>query len=450
MPSDDLQAALAQVVSETSAGALPAKAIDAAEVVLLDSLAIGIAGADNVFSDSLLSIVRTWGAGGNCRVLGCDASMPAQSAAFMNAYQMHCLEFDAVHEAAVAHVATAPIAALLTELDACDTAISGERFLTALVVGVEVAATLGLAADAPLTFFRPATTGVFGAAAAVAALRGFDLDTTHKAFAYALASASGTMQAHEEGMPTLPIQLASAARAGLMAADLAQTNMPTARQAITGKFGYLALFESKVSTRGLAARVGGTSPWRISEMALKPYPSGRATHGGVEAVRRLRTGGLGAENFASAELIAPPLIDRLVNRPAHEDMNANYARLCFPYVAACMLRRGRVKIEDFSPDALRDADTLSIASKIRVRTSKVDDPAAFTPQDMVALDRDGRRHEATIEHLLGAPEHPMTATERRTKIEDCTGSRDQAENLMSACDGLWRCSDVRERFRDRL
>jgi len=448
MPSDDLQDALARVVSDTSSGDMPEQAIEAAENILLDTLAIGIAGARSPYRDALLSVVRTWGIEGCCRVLGDEAHLPAPSATFINAFQMHCLEFDAVHEAAVAHVATAPIAALLAEIDSRNEAVCGKRFLTALIVGVEVAATLGIAADAPLTFFRPATTGIFGTAAAIGCLRGFNLDRTHKAFAYALASAAGTMQAHEEGMPTLPIQLATAARAGLIAADLAETGIPTAQQAITGKFGYLALFESKASTTGLLARIA--APWRITEMAIKPYPSGRATHGGIEAVRELRTRGITPENLASATLIAPPLINQLVNRPAHKSMNANYARLCFPYVAACALRDDRVQIKHFAPHAMRDAEILSIAEKIDVRTHEIDDPSAFTPQRLVARTREGAERDVTIKHLLGAPAHPLTRSSHRNKIENCLESAERADALISACDGLAHCQDVGARLKGKL
>ena len=444
MPSDGLQDALARVVSDTSSADIPKNVVEAAERIVLDTIAIGIAGARAPYRDALWSAVHGWGSEGRCHMLGEQLRLPAPSAAFINTFQMHCLEFDAVHEAAVAHVATAPVAALLAEIDTHNEPVCGQRFLTALIVGVEVAATLGLAAEAPLTFFRPATTGVFGAAAAIGSLRGFDVDAANRSFAYALASAAGTMQAHEEGMPTLPIQLANAARAGLIAADLAETGIPTAKQAIAGKFGYLALFESKASTTGLLQRIA--APWRISEMAIKPYPSGRATHGGIEAMRALRGRGLRAENLDTATLIAPPLINQLVNRPAHQDMNANYARLCFPYVAACALRDDCVTIDDFSPNALCDAETLSIAEKIEVRTSDIDDPSAFTPQRLVAVTQDGERRETNVEHLLGAPEHPMSDAQSIRKLEDCLRSREAADALVSACGGLWQCSDVGERL----
>ena len=445
MPSEPLQADLVSLVCDTSPADIPKAALESAQTVLADSIAIGLAGRNNPFRDALLAVVIPWGSGGNCRVLAGSNRLPAASAAFMNAFQMHCLEYDAVHEGAVAHVATSPLAALLAEVDSSDGPVSGADFLTALVVGIEVAATLGVAANAPLTFFRPATTGVFGTAAAIASLRGFDEQMTHRAFGYALAQASGTMQAHEEGMPTLPIQMAAAARSGLIAADLAETGIPTFSQAIEGRFGYLSMFESKVSIHGLEDRL--SNPWRVTELSLKPFPSGRATHGGVEAMLAMRLRGLSAENLASAELLAPPLINQLVKRPAHSDMNANYARLCFPYVAALALQEGRVALSGFSHQRLTEQKTLVLAEKIRVRSNDSGDPSCFTPQELTAAFQDGRRLQIRVEHLLGSPQHPMTLEAREEKIAECLlsagGVAAQAKGLLSLSEDLWRCQDSR-------
>ncbi len=445
MPFESLQAGLVSLVCETSPADMPEAALKTAQTVLADSIAIGLAGRNSPFRDALLAAVIPWGSGGNCRLIASKDRLPAASAAYMNAFQFHCLEYDAVHEGAVAHVATSPLAALLAEVDSRNSPVPGAEFLTALVVGIEVATTLGVAAESPLEFFRPATTGVFGAAAAIASLRGFDEQMTHRAFGYALAQASGTMQAHEEGMPTLPIQMAAAARSGLIAADLAETGIPSVSHAVEGRFGYLSMFESKVSTHGLMERL--SNPWRVTELSLKPFPSGRATHGGIEAMLAMRVRGLSAENLASAELLAPPLINHLVNRPAHPDMNANYARLCFPYVAALALQEGRVPLSGFSCERFNEQETLLLADRIRVRSNDTSDPSCFTPQELTAAFQDGRQLQVTVEHLLGSPQHPMTVKAREEKIAECLlsagGDAAQAEGLLSLTGDLWRCQDSR-------
>ena len=258
--------------------------------------------------------------------------VPPATAAFVNAFQMHCLEFDCVHEGAVAHAMTAVTAAVLAETDRVP--VDGRRLILAVAVGVEVAVALGVAARAPLRFFRPATVGVFGAAVAVGVLRGFDGAAVRRCFGHALGHAAGTMQAHEEGKPTLAVQLGAAARAGVVAADLAGAGVPAPSQALEGRHGYFRLFETAFDTADAAPQAGRA--WRVTELSHKPYPSGRATHGGIEAVLRLRAVGVTPDNLAEVTLAAPPLIHQLVVRPAFAGMDASYARLCFP-----PRRRGR-------------------------------------------------------------------------------------------------------------
>ena len=79
----------------------------------------------------------------------------------------------------------------------------GRDFLTGLALGVDVACHLGVASKSPLRFFRTATAGAFGAAAAIGRLAGFDAATLVNAFGAVLGQLSGTMQAHVEGSPML-------------------------------------------------------------------------------------------------------------------------------------------------------------------------------------------------------------------------------------------------------
>ena len=408
--------ALAELAADTGFEDLPDAAVQAAQTFLLDCLAVGVAGRRSPHRELVARAVRSWGAGETARVLGDDLRLPAASAAFLNAYQMHCLEFDCVHEPAVVHAMTAVAGAALAE---CERAapLDGKRFIAALILGVEAASVLGLAAAAPLSFFRPATAGVFGAAVAVGALRGFDAVRLRLCFGHALSHAAGTMQAHEEGKPTLPLQLANAARGGLVAADLAGADMPAPAEALEGPYGYFALFERRTDTRGLAEALG--QPWRVAELSHKPFPSGRASHGGISALLQLREEGLTPSRLLNLELTAPPLIHQLVVRPAKPNMDLNYARLCFPYLGAVALTCGAVNLEHFDDSLLNDPDILALARRFGASPNDASDPAAFTPQTLTARLRDGSRMFRQVDQLPGSPRQPLSERECHAKVRDC-------------------------------
>ena len=436
---------LVELIARTDFDELPDAAVQAAQTFILDTLAVGVAGRRNPYRDAVLGAVDAWGQGEVARVLGDSVLVPAPTAAFVNAYQMHCLEFDCVHEPAVVHAMTAVLAATLAECEQAAAPVSGRQFIAAATLGVEVAALLGMAATAPLTFFRPATAGVFGAAAAVAVLRNYEAAQIRSCFGHALCHAAGTMQAHEEGKPTLPVQLGNAARAGLLAADLAGAGVPAPEDALEGPYGYFALFERSFDIIGLADTLGKV--WRVTELSHKPYPSGRATHGGVEAVLQLRSQGVTAKALKAMRLSAPPLIHQLVVRPPLADMNVNYARLCFPYVGATALLHGTVGLEHFTAEALQDAEVLAAAQRFSASVNEVADPAAFTPQTLTAELADGSALAVRIDQLPGSPNHPLSQEQRQAKVRTCLGSvyadEARADALLDAVAALPQTADAK-------
>ncbi len=421
-------------------GALPQAARDAACVFLLDTIAVGVAGARAPFA---AEVMAAEGCVGPARIFGRQARVSTRGAAFVNAFQIHAQEFDCVHEPAVLHPYSAVLGALAAECTARH-GIDGARFGAALVAGVDVAVALGLAATGTLRFFRPATAGIFGATAALARLRGLSLAQTVAAFGHALAFASGTMQAHVEGMPGLALQVAAAARNALAAADLAEAGVPGAAQSIDGPFGYLALFEASSALAPVLARLG--TDFAVSGLSHKPYPTGRAGHGGIGAVQALlRDYEVRAGDIASLRYVAPGLIARLVGRPVRPDMRVAYARLCLPYLAARTAFYGTVGLDAFSPDALADPAVLALAGRVSVVADSNPDPAAFTPALLQADLHGGRRIEIAVPSLYGSPALPLDRAARLRKVGDCLrfGGLDfPEETLAGQVDALEQISDM--------
>lgn len=423
---------------------LPARR--AAAIFLHDTLAVGVAGARAPHADAVARAVGQWGqASTGALVLGRGVlNLPPAGAAFLNAFQIHGQEFDCVHEPAVVHPLATIVAALLAALGD-QTAYDGREFLTALCAGVDVAAGLGLAATSPLTFFRPATAGIFGSVAALARLRRLPRHQALDAFGTALGFASGTMQAHVEGLPTLPLQIAAAARAAVCAVDLAVAGLPGPRGAIDGPFGYLALFEQASETANMLAALDSVA--RVTEISWKPFPTGRAAHGAIVATRELvQRHGVTAGRLHSLTYTAPPLIQRLVGRPVRPDMTPAYARLCFPYLGAVVLLRGTVGLGDFNPTRLADPAILALAARIEVVANNNPDPAAFTPAEAVARLTDTTRATVAVSAQFGSPAWPLTRAEHLEKSRAClefAGQEDRHQALSALMEGFDHCRDAR-------
>ena len=161
--------------------------------LLADTLAVGAAGVSAPGADGVFKTAASWGSGGDARLLAREARLPAASAAYVNAFQIHCLEWDAVHEPAVVHALSVVTAALLAAVDR-KPGVSQDDALAALAVGVDVASGLGIAAYTGLTFFRPATAGLIGAALAVARIEGLRRAQFDDVLGLAYSHCAGTMQ----------------------------------------------------------------------------------------------------------------------------------------------------------------------------------------------------------------------------------------------------------------
>ena len=442
----DMVEAFAQHAANCQYQALPEEAVRAVKTYLLDSLGVGIAGAAAPLTENVRQASAKWAGEGAAHIWGANSrrTTPA-NAAFVNGFQIHCQEYDCVHEPAVVHPMATILAALMAECDA-QQSVSGKELAVALTVAVDLAAGIGVSVSSPIKFFRPANAGIFGATLGICRLRGFSIDKIKDALGYALSFNSGTMQAHVEGKPALPLQIGNAARCAVLACDLAEAGVPGPHDSLEGPFGYFNLFEDASDTRDATASLGKT--WRIAEVSHKPFPTGRAAQGGIVLMQKLRAQGVTADAVEHVWLTAPPLIHRLVGRPLTDDMSVNYARLCFQYSGAVALNKGSVGLKDFSEAGLRDRNILALGQKIQVINDGSPDPAAFTPQIAVAQLSDGTKVEARIDALYGSPEDPMSQEAHLAKFRDCVAfgfgePRTQiADQLIDLTENLEVMSDV--------
>jgi 2-methylcitrate dehydratase PrpD len=365
----------------------------------------------------------------------------------MNAFQAHALEFDAIHEAAVVHAMTPTLSAALAEAERQShqgRPVSGARFMAAVILGLDLACTIGAAARGPMRFFRPATAGMFGAYGAVARLRGFDLATASAGAGLLLGQLPGTMQAHTEGSMALPVQMGFAAMAGLRAADLAAAGAAGPAQWLTGPFGFLKVTEPEHDLApGLAAL---SSIWQVTRLAHKPFPSGRLTHPAIDGVQRLMAAhGIRTENVSAMRLYLPPLAMRLVGRPIKPDLTGNYARLCLPYVVARTLLSGSVGLGDFSEALLRDPATHALAARVALLGDGNTDENAVVPQRVEIELRDGTKLDQRVEAALGSPENPLPRAAQIAKVRACFAGilpEGRAEALTQAIEALYQAPDT--------
>lgn len=393
----------------------PAEARDAAAIFLLDTLAVGVAGAAQPSAAKARAAAAAFGGPGPCRLLGRSEAHDPATAAFVNGHAIHCLEWDALHEPSVVIALCAPVAALLAAIDASPRSLPGRDLLDALCVGVEVAVAFGGMAEGAPRFFRPSTAGGMGAAMALARLCALDPVTAAHALGLAYAQAQGVMQAHWEGTGALALQVGGAARAAVTAVALARAGADGPRDVMAGKFGWATLIEPGGDAEAAVARMG--APWAVTQLAHKPFPAGRATQATLTALHDWRAAGAFAHADEVAGLTArvPPLIELLVGRLPRPDMTASYARLCLRFVAPLYLTDGEVDPARFTPGSFADPALVALGARVHVEGDGNPDPNVLDPQTIMLDLKDGRRLERHVAAPLGAPANPLSEGQREAK-----------------------------------
>lgn len=446
-------APLAEHVARTQFADLPAAVVRAAKIFILDTFSCALAGSTGPSSAETLAAARHWGAADDASIWARSDRLPAPSAALVNAYQIHCLEFDCVHEGGVLHPMSSLMSALLADVESQSRRkkrrINGKDFVAAVATGIDTSCSIAVCSKAPMRFFRPAAVGGFGAAAACAKLRGFNKDQIWNTLGVMYGQTSGTMQAHVEGSKLLGLQVGFAARSAIVACDLAEAGIDGPKDVISGQWGYLPLFEGEYDLEPAWSSFGKT--WRLLEVGHKPFPSGRLTHYAVDALQQMQKAhGFKAGDVAKITIVCPPLPHRLVGRPDKPDCTPNYAKLSLGYVCARTLIKGTVDQFDFVEDVLRDAATHALAAKVEVILDSNPDMNAFGPQDITVKLNDGRSWTQTIHKAIGDPLNPLPRDrqiEKFWKCWDLTANRlprANGEKLLTMIDALESVDDVVE------
>ena len=439
---------LADHVVETNFSDIPDKAIRSAKTYILDTIGVGLAGSTGPYVPELLRTYALSSAPAvTSRVLGQNAKLNPADAALVNGFQIHNSEFDCVHEEAVIHTMTVLLAVIFADADRRGD-ISGRDLLRAAVLGVDVACNLGVACTSGLQFFRPATAGAFAAVAAVGSARGYNKEELIRAFSLAYVQLSGTMQAHTEGSSLLALQIGFNARNALIACDLAENGLPGLQGVLEGRFGYFGLIEAQGDIRSVLSTLGKN--WRINEVAHKPFPSGRATHGIVDAIQELQgSNTINVDQIESVRAMVPSLTHHLVGRPIHDAMEISYARLNGQYAAAIMLQKNFIDIDDFTIEAIRNKSSLELARKISIEIDGNPDPNALSPVEVEIKMEDGEKFFKRIDTVYGNPNKPLTRDahlakfRRNWKAAAISLSAEKGEELINNIDCLEEVEDIR-------
>lgn len=352
-PPTSITAEVAAFAATLSFDALPADVTLRTGALLLDLIgSIVRARFESDSTPALLGMVDRLGLGnGPAHVFGDAATYSFAGAALINGMLGHSLDFDDTHAAAILHPAAAVIPAALSAAEMVGAA--GSLAVAGIVAGYEVALRLSLALPAgrhyDMGFHPSATCGAFGAAAAAGRILGLSPDQMASAFGIALSQAAGSLQFLANGAWTKRFQVGWASHAGLVAATLASEGLVGAADAIDGKHGFLRSYSNACVPMRVTEDLG--SVFELMNTGVKPYPSCRWGHAGIDAALRLRDElALQPDEIEEVRLGLSRAGMLLIGEPADKKSapsNTVEAQFSGPFVLAAALATGQVDWDSF-------------------------------------------------------------------------------------------------------
>jgi 2-methylcitrate dehydratase PrpD len=411
--------ALAGFALDLSWDAIPPSALDAAKRHVLDALGCGLAAHALGEGGAARAVALADGGRAEASLIGARERVPAAAAALANGMLVHALDFDDTHPQSVTHISAVVVPAALAAAEA--RGADGRKLLTAIVAGSEVVARIGMAASGAFHargFHPTAVAGVFGAAAAAAALGGLDRATATSALGIAGSMASGLFAYLDAGTQTKPIHAGWAAHAGLRAVALAAAGAEGPDNVLEGRFGLYEAFVGEVPEDLSAQLADLGSRWETPRTAFKLYPACHYMHGVLTAAADLPP--VDAREIDEIRVAVPagPAVDLVLEpRELKVAPRTPYeAKFSLQYSLGTLLVHGRVDVRSYLPEALAEPAVLALARRVSHELRDFDTyPAAFPGALAVTL-HDGRVLSADAPYQAGAPERPLADAALRAKF----------------------------------
>ncbi len=392
---------------------IPAEVLARARQSLLDYLAVTCAGA--AFQREKLARYYTFAQPepGAFRAIGTGKDLALKEAVFLNGLNGHALDFDDGTNSGIIHLGS-PIFSLLIPL-AQRHGVGVDAMLRAAVVGYEASYTMAVSIQPghkAMGYHATGTCGTLGATLAASYMLDFTDEERFHAFAAACVAASGMLKVLDDGSELKPYNVAKTALLALTSLQLGKAGFKGHADPLGGR-GFFKMMTGKEDAELKPVLLGGT--YAVMKSYTKPYASCRYTHPAVEAVIRMRD----KVRAADVEEIEVRTYDLAVGGHDHTSIPGSYsAKMSTPYATAAALLNGRAGLQEFSEEAVRGEEVLSLTKKVKVLAD--DALSAVFPgvqAAVVTIRTKNGEYAERVDFPKGEPENPLTDAEFRARYD---------------------------------
>ncbi|MFQ5765175.1 MAG: MmgE/PrpD family protein [Rhodospirillales bacterium] len=410
---------LATRIADLDHDDLPDAAIHWARVAILDTVGVGMAGANEDCVTILEKVTAVGAGGGSCQLFGKTGRRDPLDAALINGTACHAHDFDDCNNTLGGHPSAPILPALFAVAE--ETGAAGHDILLAYVAGfeTETAIARGVQFHHYEKGWHPTgTLGTFGAAAACGRLMGLSVDEIETALALCISFAAGVKA--NFGTMTKPLHIGQTSRAGLLAARLAREGFTANPNAFEHSQGFFEVFNGAGNFDVAKVLEGWADPLNIVSpgVAIKQYPCCGSTHPAIDAMLALvRDHGLTPDGVARIETAIHTRRLKHTDRP--NPQSALEAKFSIQYCLARALCDGRVTLDQFEGDAHLDPGVRRIMDRVEAGAHR---DANHFSADVTVTTTDGQTLGKHVAQALGrGPGHALPDDLLTAKFESCAG-----------------------------
>jgi len=423
---------------------VPDDVLNKTALILCDSIGAIVGGAEELEVRSLTEKFSSR-SHGPAIIIGSKSLTDIKVAAFLNGTAGTTLEMDEGNQFCKGHPAMHVIPAALAE--ASVQKVSGKKLLTAITLGYEAAARVGIATSLRPSMHPHGTWGAIGAAVAVMHLR--DANETQIYEVMNIAANLGLTTSRKtmlEGGTVRNVFAGISNKMGLIAADLVQVGYSGDRNGVGHVFGSVA--SDSFDDSALSDQLG--ERWEVMRNYFKMHSCCRYNHAALDVIEALQVKhpSMSTSEIKKVEVFTYGLAVEL-NDPAPRNVLA--AKFSVPFAVATTLINGSSGVDSFTIDKVGDELITSLASKVRVFEDKVMSAQLPNkrPAKVKVYLKDERILEASTETNRGDWADPYSIEDIKSKYHSLTKrswSLEQSDDVWSAIMRLEKVEDLSELF----
>ncbi|HEY6579864.1 MAG TPA: MmgE/PrpD family protein, partial [Rubrobacter sp.] len=273
--------------------------------------------------------------------------------------------------------------------------------------------------------------------------------TTLHALGSAGTQAAGLWEFLRDAADSKQLHTAKAASDGLLAAYLARDGFTGAQRILEGERGMAAGMSSDADPDRLVDGLGDR--WAVLETSFKYHATCRHTHPAADALLKgMKERGLTAADIAGVRArVHAAAIDVL--GPVSDPRTIHQSKFSMGFVLALIAREGSAGIDDFTEEALEDAELRAFSEKVEMVLDKEVD-AAYPQRWIGVVDVEtsgGERFTSRVEVPKGDPGNTLSRAELEEKARNLAAygggaSGEEIDQIVARIWSLDEEADVRD------